>query len=80
MHVVSAFFMTLSFSLSLSVDSKPDEADGWQLWGRPPEGHLSKLRAAQQSQALPRPGKISARWFASPVLKNIQVSHLIDSI
>lgn len=48
-----------NFSLSLLADSKQDEADGGQLRGRPSE--ISKLRATQQSQALPRPGESSTQ-------------------
>lgn len=45
----------------LSVDAEQDEADGGQLRGRPSEGGISELRAAKQSQALARSGKMAAQ-------------------
>lgn len=50
----------MRYIIFVSADAEQDEADGGQLWGWSFEGFIPKLRAAQQSQTLPRPGKITA--------------------
>lgn len=67
--LISWVFMTLF----LSADSKQDEADGRQLWGRPPESLFSKLRATQQSQALPRPGESTTSDWKHSLGINLQI-------